>query len=81
MPIPYFQLDRINPSQLSDDEDLKTSIGVPKLNNFSINSQHKNIPFKALTLKSAETQTNDFTFIHSLFSEPKIYEIPVEMEV
>ncbi len=81
MPIPYFQLDPINPSELSDHEDLKTSIAVPKQNSYLINSQHTSIPFNSPTLKSAETQTDDFTFINNLFPEPKIYEIPVEMEV
>ena len=81
MPIPQFELDRMNYSDLEDDEDLKTSIGVPQQNSYLINSQQTSVPFKVSGVKSAETQTDDFTFIGDIFSEPKIYEIPVEMEV
>lgn len=41
-----------------------------------------NSPFNLLlNLVSVETQTDDFTFVNSLYGEPKIYEIPVEMEI
>lgn len=81
MPITQFELSKMNSSDLSDDDDIKTSVGLPKQKIQFMNPQQSSRFSHILITRSIETQTDDFTFISNLFSEPKIYEIPVEMEV
>jgi hypothetical protein len=68
MPITQFELNKMNSSDLSDDDEIKTSIGLPKQNIKFINPQQTSRPSYIPMTRSIETQTDDFTFISNLFS-------------